>query len=73
MNKGWKNTSKTFSDGSKSIEWRSKTQKVTIDEYDGWIVHAEYLRKVPSFIFTDTNNTKQQAYKKAYAYMRKHK
>lgn len=70
--KDWKNVTKVYSDGSKSIEWRSKTQKLTIHNYGGWIVHAEYLKKVPSFIFTDTNNTKQQAYRKAKAYMKSH-
>lgn len=70
--KCWKNTSKTYSDGSKSIEWKSKTQKVIVSDWKGWNVHAEYLRKVPSFIFTDTNNTKKQAMNKANKYMKNH-
>lgn len=75
--KGWKDTSKTYSDGGKSIEWRSKNSRVNIHDNTqfggGWIVSVKPLRKnqlMPDIV--DTNNTKQQAYRKAYDYMRKH-
>ena len=72
--KGWKDSSETFSDGSKSIEWKSKYKKLTIsqDLFNGkWNIGVTSLRKnEPPQLMADTNNTKQQAFKKSYEYMR---
>ena len=76
--KGWKDVSKTFSDGSKSIKWRSKFKEVNIFDNrqfgSGWIFSVTSLRKdEPPQLLSDTNNTKQQAIRKAITFMKKNK
>jgi len=76
--KGWKDTSKTFSDGSKLIEWTSKDKKVNVFDNtqfgSGWVVSATSLKKdEPPQLMSDTNNTKAQAYKKAIKYMQENR
>jgi hypothetical protein len=72
--KDWKNTSKKYSDGSESVEWTSNDKKLSIDkdfEGRGWNIAVTSLKKgeLPQ-LMADTHNKKQQAYKKAYKYMR---
>jgi len=71
---GWEDLSEIFSDGSESFEWKSKYKKISI--YDnaqfgsGWIVAVTSLKKgEPPQLMSDTNNTKENAFKKAIIYM----
>jgi len=78
MIKGWKDTSKIFSDGSKSIEWRSKFKVVSVFDNrqfgSGWVFAVTSLRKdEPPQLLSDTNNTKQQALRKAIKFMENNK
>ena len=69
--KSWKNSSKKYSDGSESIEWKSKHKKISMSYWNGWNVAVTSLRKdEPPQLMADTCNTKKQAYEKAYQYMR---
>ena len=71
--KGWKNISKTYSDGSKSIEWRSKTSKVSVWNYCGWSWSVKSTTKSLTPDMTDTNHkTKEEVMKLAMNYMRSH-
>jgi len=71
--KGWKDTSKTHSD-----EWRSKDKKVNVLDNtqfgSGWVVSVTSLKKdEPPQLMSDTNNTKEQAYRKAIKYMQENR
>jgi len=70
---GWKDISKTFSDGSKSVEFSTKDKKLSIDKdmFNGkWNIAVTSLRNdEPPQLMADTNNTKEEAYNKAKKYM----
>ncbi len=71
--KGWKNTSRTHSDGSKTIEWRSKTSKVNVWNWSGWNWSVNSTTKSPTPYITDTHyKTKEEVLKLATNYMRSH-
>ena len=82
--KGWKNTSETFSDGSKSIEWRSKTSKVNVWSgllytlgqkvpYNAWNWSVNSTTNSPTPYMIDTGHkTKEEVMKLAMKYMRSH-
>jgi len=71
---GWKDTSKTYSDGSKSVEFTTKDKKLSISkdfEGRGWNIGVTSLRNdEPPQLMADTHNTKEEAYNKAKEYMK---
>lgn len=71
--RGWKNISKTYSDGSKSLEWKSKTSKVSVWNYFGWRWSVKPLgNNLTPDIVEGALNTKEIAVRKAMNYMRRH-
>lgn len=67
----WKKVNNSIYDA----EWRSYSKRLTIDKSfdkrDKWdIAVTSRIKGIPPQLMADTNNTKQQAFRKAKKYMR---